>query len=301
MTLPNFLVIGAARSGTTSLHFYLEQHPQIYMCPIKEPSFFAFEERGLDSQQLPRRPRPKAITDIAAYRALFQAVSDQVAIGDVSPVYLIAPRAPERIKHHIPHAKLLAILRDPVERAYSDYLVGVANGRWPIEGFAQEPKRFLEQADRQSSGRRYRYIRTGFYYTNLKRYFDTFDRHQIKIYLYHELCTNILDVLRDIFSFLGTDPAFVPDMSTRYGATGIPKNKILETILDRMRKSPMRPILKPLLPATLRRHVNKLTTSNRTRPPLAPEVRREWVQMYQEDILQLESLIDRDLSAWLEA
>jgi hypothetical protein len=122
MTMPNFLIIGAAKSGTTSLHHYLKQHPQVYMSQIKEPSFFAFEGTK------PAIPGPwkrwaahNFITDIQAYRSLFQGVSDEVAIGEASTIYLVHPTAPQRIRHYVPDAKLIAILRDPAERAYSNY------------------------------------------------------------------------------------------------------------------------------------------------------------------------------------
>ena len=123
MTMPNFLIIGAMRAGTTSLYHYLKQHPQVYMSPVKEPRFFALEGEKPD----PGRPTDErlmnhSITDIEAYRALFQAVSKETAIGEASPLYLYSPKAPERIRHYIPDAKLIAVLRDPVERAYSHFL-----------------------------------------------------------------------------------------------------------------------------------------------------------------------------------
>ncbi len=121
MTMPNFLIVGAMKCGTTALYYYLEQHPQIFMSPVKEPNFFCFEGReGLDSGN--------SITDIAAYRGLFRGVSSERAIGEASHCYLYEPRAVERIKHYTPDARLIAILRSPIERAYSHFLHAVRNG-----------------------------------------------------------------------------------------------------------------------------------------------------------------------------
>ena len=135
MTMPNFLIIGAMKSGTTALYHYLRQHPQIYMSPKKEPRFFALEaERlylaGLDNQK-PLQTL-SSVADIDAYRALFEGVSKEVAIGEASHWYLYSPRLreseqhyiPEVIEHYIPDVKLIAVLRNPAERFYSSVTGG---------------------------------------------------------------------------------------------------------------------------------------------------------------------------------
>jgi len=98
VTLPNFFVIGAGKSGTTSLWRYLEQHPEVYMSPIKEPKFFAFEG-GVPDFRGPKTPW--AVTDLEAYRALFAGVSEEKALGEASAYYLYTEEAPERIRHHV--------------------------------------------------------------------------------------------------------------------------------------------------------------------------------------------------------
>lgn len=305
--MPNFLVIGAPRSGTSALYRYLKQHPQIYMSPIKETQFFASEKEKHDFSEpdykmitkLTRRSVVQAkITDIATFRALFQAVSDETAIGEASPIYLFHPKAPERIHHYIPNAKMIAILRDPVERAYSDYVDQVANRGWALEDFDQTPQTIQVEKNWWSNWRRYGYILIGFYHRHLKRYFDMFDRDQIRVYLYRDFKINPVSVLRDSFQFLGVNERFVPDMSVKYGVTGIPRSRLLYILLTR--PNPLKDILRPYLPTGLRQRVNNLRIKNLVKPQLAPEVRREWLQVYREDILQLQDLIQRDLSSWLE-
>jgi len=302
MTLPNFLIIGAAKSGTTSLYHYLKQHPQVYMSPIKEPSFFAFEgAKPVLQGPWKRWAARNFVTDLEAYRALFHGVSDEVAIGEASPVYLVHPRAPERIKHYIPDAKLLAILRDPVERAYSAYLMQKLYTGWPRD-LPQVIRKKQKVKYEQGSPSQPR-MDAGFYCAHLKRYFDIFDRSQIQVCLYEDFRTGPLSVLQDIFRFVGVDETFVPDLSTKHMVGGVSKNRVWGACL--MRWVRIKPLLKPFIPASLRqRSINCLSNLQRRGlskpPPLEPDVRRELLQIYKEDILKLQDLIQRDLSAWLE-
>ncbi len=305
MTMPNFLVIGAGKSGTTALYYYLKQHPQIYMSPMKEPKFFAYEGQKLDFRgPSGTKVSQTSITDIEAYRALFQAVSNEIAIGEVSPEYLYNPRAPERIRHHIPNAKLIAILRNPVDRAYAGYLMQVREGRESYTDFAQALE--AEETRIRDNWTFGHYASGGFYYTQLKRYFDLFNQNQIKVYLNEDLNTNAPGLLKDIFQFLEVDNAFLPDLSVRYNVSGAPKNKLLHALVVGI--NPIKPALKTLLPKGLETILNERYNNLRARyfqynlvkPQLSPEVRQQLIQTYREDILKLQDLIERDLSKWLE-
>lgn len=304
MTMPNFLIIGAARSGTTSLYHYLNQHPQIYMSPVKEPSFFAFEGTKLAFREpWRRRAFRNTITNIEAYRALFQGVSDEVAIGEASPLYLVHPSAPERIRHYIPDVKLIAILRDPVERAYSACLMERLYGGEPLADLGQEIRR--REAWIGENWQVKGYVDVGFYYTHLKRYFDIFDPSQIKVYIYEEdFRANPVSVLQEAFQFLGVHETFIPDLSIKYNISGISRNRVWHAFLIKLKL--MKFVLRPFIPATLRQHIATRYVINLQRrglvkpPPLEPDVRAELIQIYQEDILKLQDLIQRDLSGWLE-
>src|ERR687894_3261543 len=115
MTMPNFFIIGAQKAGTTSLYYYLKQHPQIYMSPRKEPHFF----KGMHSELRKSGRGLPPVTDLGDYQALFRGVTDEKAIGEASASYLYSPKAPALIKSSIPDAKLIAVLRNPADRAYS--------------------------------------------------------------------------------------------------------------------------------------------------------------------------------------
>jgi hypothetical protein len=299
MALPNFLILGAVKSGTTSLYEYLRQHPQIYMSPTKESSFFASEgaEPGVRG---PRRrwASQSTVADINTYRALFRGVTDQVAIGEASPVYLINPRAPARIKHYIPDAKLIAILRDPVESAYSAFVMRRLYGDERLEDFSQAVVKRDENAGKYWRLRQ-RYIDVGFYYTHLKRYFDIFDGSQINVHLYEDFKADPINVLQDIFRFLGVDDTFLPDVSIKYNVGGLPRTKAWHIFYS------IRPVLRSFIPARLRKYaVDRLLSLQAqvlVKPPsLEPAVRAQLIEIYRDDILKLEKLIQRDLSMWMQ-
>jgi hypothetical protein len=298
--LPDFLVIGAEKSGTTSLDRYLNQHPGIYMSPLKEPRFFALEGHKLDfdgpGDQTAAVQR-SSVTTLDEYRALFCEASGEQAVGETSPIYLYLPEAADRIRRYVPEAKVIAVLRNPVDRAYSAYLHKVREGRETL-GFAEALER--EEARLQSNwAPGWAYKRIGFYHAQLARYHQRLPRSQIRIYLYEDLRAGPLGVLQDIYRFLGVDDAFVADTSRRYNVAGRPRNRALLTLLER--PNPVKNILGPLLPQGLSRPVaTRLRSWNLAAPPpLAPEVRRELVSLYREDVLRLQELIGRDLSGWL--
>jgi hypothetical protein len=303
MPLPNFLIIGAAKAGTTSLYQYLKQHPQIYGCPIKGTKFFAFQEgqkvtfAGPGDQASYDR---NAITDPSAYRALFDEVTHEIAIGEVSGLYLYSPVAPARIKALLPEVKLIAILRNPVDRAFSSFLHMRREGREPLTDFAAALS--AEEARIKDNWEHlWHYTQVGFYYTQLKRYFDLFRHDQIAVYLYDDFKANPGAVIRDIFQFLGVDSAFTPDVSTKHNVFGKPKSNYLYQLFKK--PNPVKAALKPFLPGSLRRNIKRKAiahTMSGDRPVLAEETRRCLIQLYRDDILSLQSLIKVDLSNWLE-
>jgi hypothetical protein len=292
MTMPNFLIVGAMKCGTTALYYYLEQHPQVFMSPVKEPNFFCFEGReGPDSGN--------SITDIAAYRDLFKGVLSERAIGEASHCYLYEPRAVERIKHYAPHAKLIAILRNPIDRAYSHFLHAVRNGTEPFTDFAQALR--AEETGAHPGRTSQDYVGRGLYYGQLQRYLGVFSHDQVRIYLYEDLSNAPVDTLQDAFRFLGVDHSFVPDVSLRRNVSGYPRHKALDSLLRR--PSPVKHALKKYLPARLRWRFSEAFDYLKTRnlvepPPIRPEVRRRLVEVYREDVLKLQDPLRRDLSGW---
>ncbi len=300
MTLPNFLVIGAAKAGTTSLYHYLGQHPEVFMSPVKEPHFFALGGTGANfrSPGAEAGINRKSFADPEGYEGLFAGARGEKAIGEASTSYLYSPEAPERIKRRVPEARLIAVLRDPAERAYSTFLALRLGGREPLRDFS----RALEAEEgriRDGWEHLWHYKNLGFYHVQLSRYGKALEEGRLRVYLYEDLGADPRGVMRDAYRFLGVDASFEPDTSRRHNPSGVPKSRLLMSVLKR--PNPLRDAIKPLLPKGLRGRVSEgLQTHNLTKaPPLEPELRRRLVELYREDVLALQDLIGRDLSAWL--
>lgn len=303
MTLPNFLVLGAAKAGTSALHQYLLQHPAIFLHPTwKEPRFFAYEGQpptycGPGDETFNRR----TITTLDAYAAYFENVRHETAIGEVSPVYLYSERAPACIQHYIPQAKFIVVLRHPVDRAYSHFLQLVRDQREPLRDFAQALA--AEDARVRANWEWSRYFRrVGRYHEQLTRYFDHFDRRQFQIHLYEDFEADPVGMCRDIFRFLGVDDAFTPDTSRRHNQSTLPTSVAFQRALHAVAR--MLLPAKSLLPTTWWRRGGmiwrRLYESNQFRPALDPELRRQLTASFRDEIRRLEALIERDLSRWLE-
>ena len=294
MTMPNFLIIGAAKAGTTALHEYLQQHPQIYMTPTKETNFFAFEGEDLNFKG-PGDELLKdfSITDLDTYQAQFAGVTEEIAIGEACPAYLYHPQATVRIKQYIPDARLIVILRNPINRAYANFLHTIRDDRETHRDFALA---LQDETTRIASNWEWfwHYIQLGFYGKQLQQYYEIFAPSQIKVYLYEDLKENAIALLQDIFRWLEVDDTFVPDMALRPNKSGMPKNKLLHQILTK--PNPLKTSLKPLFPAKIRQ---KIQHQNLNTPQISQEVRQQLLDLYRTDILQCQDLINRDLSAWL--
>lgn len=291
MTMPNFLIIGAMKAGTTSIYSYIKQHPQIYMSHLKEPHFFSsneYQKRGF-----------KPISSIEEYRALFNDVSCEKAIGEASTTYLANPKAAERISYCIPEAKLIAIFRDPASRAYSHYLM------------SNQPKLAKEHQNTffddffrtlQSNSH---IFQSGLYFIHLKHYLSLFGSQQIKVFLYEDLKNNLDNLLLEIFQFLGVDDSFTPKRTeSRYNLGGIPSNKFVYDVLEISRQS-FNKFISPFMPKVLVDQLYQAYAGVRTKnlnapPPLPLKIREQIIAMYREDILQLQDLIQRDLTLWLK-
>jgi Sulfotransferase domain len=291
MTMPNFLIIGAMKSGTTALYYYLEQHPEIYMSPVKEPNFFSSQEQ---------ENAANTVTHIGTYQHLFRGASGEKAIGEASHSYLYEPGAVAEIRRYVPEARLIAILRNPIDRAYSHFLHMVRSGTEPLDDFAQALR--VEEVGIHEERTFQDYIGRGLYYDQLKRYFGTFPREQVRIYLYEELSDAPISTVQDAFRFLEVDDSFVPDVSLRRNVSGHPKYKTLDGLLRS--QSRLKHAAKIYLPARMRWRLSKAFDDLKTRnlvepPPLQSELRQQLIRVYREDILKLQDLIHRNLSGWL--
>ena len=312
--LPNFFVVGAPKAGTTSLYHYLDQHPQIYMSPIKEPCYFASEVRPeniseefqqqisremsalqeyLDSPMCAKRFGGLAL-EWEHYLRLFQNVKTEKAIGEASVCYLWSKTAAGNIFSRIPGAKIIMILRNPAERAFSQYLHAVTNGL--------VRKSFREQL--QASLRRdsdkfdvlYPFLEFGQYYEQVKRYLELFPRENVRIYFFEEYQKQPSRTLVDVFCFLNVDSSFTPDTSQRHLEPLVPRSIAISYLLKRYGVWQR---VKELSPRALRSVLRALAFRRRKSLVMDPEDRAYLIDYYEEDMRNLANLLDRDLRDWL--
>jgi hypothetical protein len=303
--LPTFLIIGAGKAGTTACYHSLKAHPEIYMSPIKEPRFFAFDGRppsyrGRVNGAFPTR----GIVDLESYQRLFDRATTERALGEASPQYLSTPGTAERIRRHIPDVALIAILRDPAERAYSQFLHMVRDGH-------ERELDFVAALDAESDRIRdgwapaFLYTTRHFYYRNLVSYFAAFDRSQIRVYLYEDFRRDAASVLRDIHAFIGVTPDFVPDLHVRHNVSGIPKSRLLFKAYDGLARAARAAERRGFIRGRVlnQRIFTSASTSFQRwilqRPPMPIEARTRLRALYREDTLALQRPIHRDLSHWL--
>jgi hypothetical protein len=238
--LPNLFVAGAPKAATTSLYYYLDQHPQIYMSAIKEPHYFATEVREQNCDRALRQRlaveardlhefisgpmREKRFGGIVAnwedYLRLFSNATHETALGEASACYLWSPSAPARIAERIPDAKILVMLRDPADRAFSQYLHGLVTGaiHW---SFREHIKRNLRDRSRQFSTH-YPFLKFGLYYDQLRRYVERFGQNAW-IGFYDEFKERPLAVFKSICRFLEVSAEFSRDMAYKHMQPQVPR------------------------------------------------------------------------------
>jgi len=296
--LPNFLVVGAAKSGTTALYHYLAQHPEVFLSPIKETNFFALKDKDLsfkgpgDYKGIHRR----TITEIGDYYNQFIKVTDEKAIGEICPSYLYFEDAPKNIKEHIPKVKIIAILREPVARAFSAWVHLTRDGREYLnfkESLADEPRRIKE-----NWAEIWHYKEESKYYDQLKRYYDSFPKENIKVFIYEEFQENPLKVYSELCKFIDVDSRFIPDMSSEHNKGGIPKNKIIWNLM--MKRNIWKTLFNHLMPIKIRKMIKeKIEARNvNKKPQLDKNKRKELSVQFRDEINKVEQLIEQDLTVW---
>jgi hypothetical protein len=304
--IPDFLIIGAGKSGTTSLDKYLNQHPEIFIPKVKEPNFYGYENTKLEDFKgdIGEILHFKgSVTTFDGYTALFKDAKPGQVKGETSNTYMYHPEAPERIKFYNPDIKLIAILRQPAGRLYSRYLHLARESRTPTKDFA-------DCKDKASIWwKRNDLIKEGFYYKNLLPFYKLFPKENIRVFLYEELNDRPEAVLRDIYDFLSVNPDFKGDLSVKYNQSGIIKNRFLDSIYGQ--KGILTKLTKVVLPkggvqklkssTAVQRVINTLRGKNLVKPKMDPDVRK-WLtnDVYGDDIKNLQTLIEKDLTHWLK-
>ena len=303
MTLPDFLVIGAPKSGTTALHVALAGHPELFMSPVKEPKFF------LTDGPPPRRGGGPG--DVQTYRehiwrrddyeALFAAAPPGTLRGESTPFYLYGHRAQQRIRAQIPHARLIAVLRDPVERAHSNWTHLWSAGLDPVGDF---PAACAAEDRRIAAGWApfWHYTHLGRYGEQLERLFRLFPREQVLILRYRDLVGSPALALDAICAFLGVRPGIisqVPRENVTAHPEGSPSHRAVSLVLRGAATAGRH------LPGTTGTALTQplewfLQRSARPRQPLTWEQRQRVLGYVEDDFRLLEQLTEMDFGDWVQ-
>jgi hypothetical protein len=292
------LIAGAAKCGMSSLYYYLKQHPDVFMSTPKEPDFFFAQFSKVPTSGI-GDDCYNIVRNYDEYRRLFEQSGGRKAIGDASHTNLYYYRKTiPLIKQYLGDPKIIIILRNPVERAFAAYAELTLEGRESLpfeDALRQEPKRIAE-------GWRptWYYRDLGFYTHQVKAYIDNFS--SVKICLFDDLKRDPAAFMRELFRFLEVDVAFRPDMTTNYNLSGVPRSRIFKGLFRR--KPPLQRIIgflgKKIFTedgwASLR---ETLKTRLVAKTAIKPETKQELETFYREDIEELQLLIDRDLTHWL--
>ena len=303
-TMPTFFIVGAARSGTTSLEQYFRSHPEVYMAPRKETHYFAAHRfpahfKGPGDDHL----NSKIVRDETQYSQLFAHAAGKKAIGEASAFYLSVPGTAERIAQAVPDAKILITLREPVARAYSAYMLLRRDNRETL-GFAESLSLEAERKQ-QDFEPMWWYRELSLYSRQVKCYLDIFGVRQVKVLLYDELFANPTSVLRDVFTFLGIRADVTIDTSVRYNTGGVPNSPGLYTLLHSFinNQSPLGKRIKSLVPLQMRVLWGSKVLERIVQPlPMASQIdsqtHAQLKAYFAEDVRKLEDVLHRDLSEW---
>ena len=254
---PNFFVVGAAKSGTTAFYKALGRHPDVFLPTLKEPHVYAYLADPSTASHL----YPDESTARREYAALYAGATGRAAIGDCSTTNLVVPGAAAEIAKDVPAARIVVILRQPVDRAYSHWRHFVVAGGDDIGDFAEAVR---QEEARQEAGYpfTYCYLGWGRYADQLVPFFDLFGRDQVLVHLYDDLCADAEAVIRRTFRFLAID--------------------------DRG----------PIPAMTRENEMPRGAFRRRRRPALDPAVRADLTRRGASEISRLETLLGRDLSHW---
>ena len=300
--LPDFMLVGAAKSATSSLSYYLDQHPQIAMASQKESWFFSFYGKP------PEYDSPGVLSDVVsdldAYTGLFAGATAEQKLGDACPSYLYTHEDTiENIRklysaEALERLRIIISLREPVGRAYSQYYTFKRKAQEPLNfDQAIEPET-IEKRLRENWNIFYDYLGFGRYAAQVEAFQQAFGKDRVRGILYEDIQNDLHGTCREIFRFLGIDSTITVDDRHKINAiSGEPRVKwVIAGLFSRNR---LKRSISALIPKRLRMiiiyFVFKVLLK---RESIEEKTVERAAQHFVQDIARLEKLIDRDLSAW---
>lgn len=307
---PNLFLVGAARSATTTIDRLLRAHPDIYMSPIKEPNYWSTDFRPEDFGRFYRRnslhdldayfarpdPLPEMQLDFVRrpehYDRLFRGASGERWRGESSTYYLPSEVAAARIAEACPDARILICLRDPVERAFSHYVLALGDGS-VAGGFEEE---LAAEAERERTGaRRERqfFLEFGRYGKQVQRYYDAFPAEHIHVMLFEDLVADQQATIAGAFAFLGVSTQASLPESVRENAALGPRLPRLNSVL---RRAGLARLARRWIPEAWGRQARSALSTRR--PALRPDTRARLATLYRQDVDRVERITGLSLDHW---
>jgi hypothetical protein len=312
MSLPNFFIAGAPKAGTDALYYDLDQHPEIFMSQFKEPCYFSSEIRleyfdpSLRAQmeiaaestrqyldgEMNRKRFGGIVSDFRDYQRLFLNVRNEKAVGEGSVCYLWSEAAPGAIASAIPDARIIIVLMDPAERAFHQYLKSVSDGT-----VGHSFRKHLEYAMDHGPelGVYHPFLAFGNYFEQVRRYMSHFPPGQLNISLYEDTKADYQSWFSGVLRFLHVEDSFRPAQVEVPSKPHVPR---FIAVSHALRIRTLKSAVGHVLPRPIKSFVKQLT-KNSDLPRLSKQDRATLIRYYHDDILLLQELIKRDLSAWL--
>ena len=285
----DFFIVGAPKSGTTSLYHYLSEHPQVEMSSQKEPDYFsdkAIHEQGMYYAK-------NRINTLDKYDSLF-VQKESVVYGEASVSYLFYENVAEDIKKYNPDAKIIIMLRNPIERAFSHYLMDYRLGL-----ISDSFENVLAKKSKHKNAHLFyqQYIEVSKYSRQIQRYLDFFEKDNILFIDYEDFKKNVSKTVDQVYNFLNISTEFVADINTKHNTFIMPKNKIIRLIYSFVF---LRKILTFLFPVYLVKNIRVLLFKSDKKPELLKETRSLLSIIFNDDIKKMEEVLAKNYSKWIK-
>ena len=282
----DFFIVGAPKAGTTSLYNYLNQHKDIVMSSVKEPNYFSKEE--LKSQKL--YYNSKNVVSEMDYHNLFKTNDEKKKLGEASVSYLFYSKVSNRIFKYNKASKIIILLRNPIDRAFSHYKMDSRLG------FVKPDfEELIDNCDENNfSLFHQQYISLGMYHTQVKNYIDQFGVANVCVMFYEDLKRDRVLFSKNIFSFLNLNHDTSINFNLKYNKSKLPSNNFLKFLYS---ISLVRKIVSFLLNESISNFINKNFFIN-SKEEISDELRQKLNQIFLKDICMLEKLLNKDLSLW---
>jgi hypothetical protein len=295
---PNLFLVGAQKSGTTTLAVMLANHRQVFMCTPKEPGYLVFGRTGYTGRDGYGRLAHAAswvLDSEAEYLDLFRAAPDEADwLGDASTWYLSEPGAAEKLHEFSPDARIIVIFRHPADRAYSAWCHARRDGEEPCESFAEALDR---ESQRDNASHLLRYREMGCYASQLRRYLEVFGSDRVLVLFYEDLRDDPDKLWRQCCEFLSLQDGGRP-ASHRQNRSGRPRSRLLHRLMRSQRfKSAMKRVLPLRFAAWAKDRADAVNM--RRFPPIPRDQRDRLVREFEGEVRELMALTDRDLTHWL--